>query len=296
VPKTGTASATFDMPAGPGRPIQVAFQAAIKRATADLKGLAKLLGVFAGVAAGYYAFEDKLKLHEPWPAAICGGALLAFVLLFLLPEVREQLKLQRLRMNGIRGRIIDPKYFRIAPYETGDAQQFRRPDAAVTDVCRWIETSSHPVLYLSGQSGVGKSSLINAALVPSMTDAKWIVLTLRPHDSPLKEIAAALLRRSAIWRRPPATPLPLRNLIEQAGERVQRDGKRLLLVIDQFEEALILCGNETKEALSSLLSDLAERPVSGVKMLLSVRAEYLNDLPGLGLRAPAFGSGVRRSR
>jgi hypothetical protein len=291
VPKTGTASATFNIPAASGRPIYAAFQAAIKRATADLKGLATLLGVLAGVVAAYYAFEEKLKLHEPWPAAICGGALLAFVLLFWLPEVREQLKLQRLRINGIRGRIIDPKYFRIAPYETDDAEFFRRPDAAATDVCRWIEASSHSVLYLSGQSGVGKSSLINAALVPSMTARKWIVLTLRPHHSPLNEIAAALMRPSAVWRRPPTTPFRLRDLIEQAGERVQRDGKRLLLVIDQFEEALILCGNETREALSSLLRDLAEQPVSGVKVLLSVRAEYLNDLPVLGLRPPAFGYG-----
>jgi Novel STAND NTPase 1 len=137
---------------------------------------------------------------------------------------------------------------------------------------------------------VGKSSLINAALVPSMTGAKWIVLTLRPHDSPLNEIGAALLQPSAVWRRPPATPLPLRNLIEQAGQRVRRDGKRLLLVIDQFEEALILCDTETREVLASLLSDLAERPVSDVKVLLSVRAEYLNDLPELGLQPPAFGS------
>jgi hypothetical protein len=115
---------------------------------------------------------------------------------------------------------------------------------------------------------------------------------LRPYDSPLDEITTALLRPGAIWRKPPpATAVAVRDLIEQAAERVQRDGKRLLLVIDQFEEALILCGNEMKLALSSLLCDLGERPVSGVKVLLSLRAEYLNDLPGLGLRDPAFGTG-----
>jgi hypothetical protein len=138
---------------------------------------------------------------------------------------------------------------------------------------------------------VGKSSLINAAIVPSMTASKWVVLPMRPHDSPLSEITAALLRPSAIWRKPPAAPSALRNLIEQAAERAQRDGKRMLLVLDQFEEALILCSDETKEALSLLLCDLAERPVTGVKILLSLRAEYLNDLPALGLPFPAFGPG-----
>ena len=124
--ETRTAGATLDT-ADPGRPIQAAFQAAIKRATSDLKGLVTLIGALAGLAVAYYAFQDKLKLHEPWPTAICGGAFLVFFLLFLLPEVREQLKLQRLRVNGIRGRIIDPKYFRLGPYETDDAQSFKRP-------------------------------------------------------------------------------------------------------------------------------------------------------------------------
>jgi hypothetical protein len=286
-----TASGTIDMPTDPGRPIQAAFQAAIKHATSDLKGLVTVLGAMAALAVAYYAFEDKLKLREPWPAAICGGFFLVFILLFVLPELRDQMKLKRLRTEGIHGRLVNPSYFRLAAYETDEAQGFSRPDGAVADVCRWIEASSQSILYLSGQSGVGKSSLINAAIVPSMTATKWIVLPLRPHDSPLNEITAALLRPSAIWRRPPSEPFPLRSLIEQAADRAQRDGKRILLVIDQFQEILILSGNEMKKALSALLCDLAERPVSGVKVLLSLRAEYLNDLPELGLQPPASGPG-----
>jgi hypothetical protein len=135
VAESGTTSTTSDVPADPGRPIQAAFRAAFKHATSDLKALTTLLLTLAGVTIAYYTLEDKLKLHGPWPAALCGMALLAFVLLFLLPEVRDQLKLQRLRINGIHGRIIDPKYFRVAPYETDDAQGFTRPDAAA-DVCK----------------------------------------------------------------------------------------------------------------------------------------------------------------
>jgi hypothetical protein len=245
----------------------------------------------AALSVAYYAFQEKVKLPEPWPAIICGVFFLIFVLAFLLPELQDQSRLRYLRNAGIRGQLVEPKYFRLTAFETDEAQSFHRADSAADDIRRWIEASSQSILYLSGQSGVGKSSLINAATIPYMTATKWVVASLRPHDSPLEEITAALLRPSVVWRNPPTVSLDSRHLIEQAAERVRRDGKRLLLVIDQFEEGLILSGGEIKAAFLSLLRDLSARPVPGIKILLSLRAEYLNDLPELGLSPPAFGPG-----
>ena len=177
---------TTSVSADLGHPIQAALEAAIKPAISNVKGLASLLFALGGLALAYYVFEDKVKLHEPWPVAICGGFVLIFILLFFLPELHDQLKLQRLRIAGIHGQPVSPSYFRLTAYETDEADSFGRADGAAIDVCRWIETSPQPILYLCGQSGVGKSSLINAAIVPSMTAAKWIVLPLRSHNSPLR--------------------------------------------------------------------------------------------------------------
>jgi Novel STAND NTPase 1 len=279
------------LPTDSGRPVQAAFQAAIKHATSNIKGLAQLLVILTTLALAYYAFQEKLKLQQPWPIIICTGFLVIFALLFFIPELRDQMRLKKLRNTGIDGQLENPRYFRLVAFETDETDSFSRTDGATADVCKWIEGSSQPLIYLSGQSGVGKSSLINAAIIPLMTARKWLVLPLRAHDSPLEEITAALLRPSAVWQKPPTAPSALRDLIEQAVDRVRRDGKRLLLVIDQFEEVFILCGDETKRALSSLLCDLAVRPVPGMKIVLSVRAEYLNDLPELELPSPAFGPG-----
>jgi hypothetical protein len=59
--------------------------------------------------------------------------------------------------------------FRLIAFETDEAASFHRSDSSADDACRWIEASSQPVIYLSGQSGVGKSSLVNAAIAPSPT-------------------------------------------------------------------------------------------------------------------------------
>jgi hypothetical protein len=281
----------IELPTDLSRPFRAAWKAALTRATSDLKELVLLLGAMAALPVAYYAFQEKVKLPEPWPAIICGVFFLIFVLMFLLPAIQDQMRFQYLRNAGIRGHLVDPKYFRLTPFETNEAKSFHRADSAADDICRWIEASSQPILYLSGQSGVGKSSLINAAIVPYMTATKWVVASLRPYDSPSEEIAGALLRPSVVWRNPPTAPLASRHVIEQAAERVRRDGKRLLLVIDQFEEGLILSGGEIKAAFLALLCDLTARPVLGIKVLLSLRAEYLNDLPELGLPPPAYGPG-----
>jgi hypothetical protein len=66
--RKGTVSATTNIPVDPGRPIQAAFQAAIKRATFNLKGLATLLAALGGLAVTFHVFEDNIQLHEPWLA------------------------------------------------------------------------------------------------------------------------------------------------------------------------------------------------------------------------------------
>lgn len=228
-----------------------------------------------------------LKAHEPWPVVTSGLCLFGFMLFYLVPRLVDQYKLHRY----IGGELVGPGYFRLVPYEAYQAGSFSRPDGAAADVRRWIEAAQAPVIYLYGQSGVGKTSLINAAVVPGLTGAGWVVVAVRPQDVPLDAARAALLRPSAIWQTPRDGGGPLRDLVERAAARVTKDGKRLLLAIDPFEEALVLCSEDGKAALAAWLRDMAERPVAGLKLLLSLRAEYVGDLPDLGLPHHACGFG-----
>jgi hypothetical protein len=254
-----------------------------------LKGFVTLLVVLTSLVVAYYKFEAKLNLPPLWAALLCLGALVAFILIFFLPEFLDQLKLERMRVEGIHGRLKDPTYFRLTPYEAGES--FKRFDAAVEAANKWISNSSLPIHYLTGQSGAGKSSLINAAITPALEKSGWVVVTLRPHDDPLGAISKALLRPNTIWERPPAAPANLRELVERAAERVRKAEKRLLLVIDQFEETLILSADAVKAGLRPFLLGLVEKPVAGLTVLLSLRSEYVKDLEEIGLPPRADGQG-----
>jgi hypothetical protein len=155
---------------------------------------------------------------------------------------------------------------------------------------KWIVDSNIPLLYLSGQSGVGKSSLLNAAIVPALASSGWVVVSVRPNDDPFGAISAGLLKPNVVWQKPPSGKVgDLRDLLERAADRTQKQEKRLLLVVDQFEEALILCNDTVKAHLAHLFANLLQRPIDGVVVILALRTEYLADLADLGLPAPNYG-------
>ena len=71
-----------------------------------------------------------------------------------------------------------------------------------------------------------------------------------------------------------------RELIEVATHRCH---DRLLIVLDQFEEFLILGTPERQRAFATMLADLNKRPIEGLKILLVVRSDYQTALEEVGL-------------
>ncbi len=57
----------------------------------------------------------------------------------------------------------------------------------------------------------------------------------------------------------------------------------LLLVLDQFEEFVILAASERQKAFAAFLTDLRARPVRGLKLLLVLRSDYTTAIDELGL-------------
>jgi hypothetical protein len=97
--------------------------------------------------------------------------------------------------------------------------------------------------YLSGASGVGKSSLLSAAVLPQLHDAGWTVVETRLFGDPAERLRKAALEDERIFKRKPtnANELSLRELLKIAAEATAKThATPLLLVIDQFEEFLIL--------------------------------------------------------
>lgn len=272
-------------------PWHVALKSALALASNSVKEITALIGLIAALTAAFYFYRDSLKLPGYWPELIIITTIALFIALFFLPSLRVEVRKYKLAQLGVHGALEGPEYFRLTAYEKDDAAFFKRPDGAAEALCAWVEATTRPLLYLTGQSGVGKSSLINAKLLPALASKDWVALNLRPHDSPLEQLQSALLLPGAIWSKPGKPPSDLYSLLCSAADRVRRDGKRLLIIIDQFEEALILCSTEQKNGVGLFLKRLNDDPLPGLVLVLSLRADYLNDLPAFGLPFAHFGPG-----
>ncbi|MFI5940829.1 AAA family ATPase [Streptomyces uncialis] len=147
-------------------------------------------------------------------------------------------------------------------------------------------------LFVVSPSGAGKSSLLRAGLLASVSDgrlpvtgsADWPQLLLTPTDRPVD----TLLRRLApLTGRIPSdgtvpTPARLRQALREAlpqhsagGDRV----RRLLLVVDQLEELFTLCADEDERtAFLDLLTALSERDTDGrdplAVVVFGLRADF----------------------
>lgn len=150
-------------------------------------------------------------------------------------------------------------------------------------------------LALIGSSGSGKSSLIKAGLIPSLENARqvkedWKVIVFRPGGNPVKSLIAALkvnLRREDLsWEN--------RDL-EKAEKWLLSDpkaifelldvlkGRKILLVIDQFEEIFRFEFSDTlsREKLQSpafinLLLTLINQRELPIHVVITMRSDYLD--------------------
>lgn|GEM_PF-1815907 len=148
-----------------------------------------------------------------------------------------------------------------------------------------------PVTVVLGASGVGKSSLVQAGLVPALGQ-DWVSVTARPGTDPWNRVAAALLRaEDAIAGTNGGVT---RARLDDAVARLQRDGllswgtladsqeKKLLLVVDQFEEVL------SRPPIDDRLLDVLVPAGTGgaVRVVLTLRTDFLGELQQVPTMGP----------
>jgi hypothetical protein len=142
-----------------------------------------------------------------------------------------------------------------------------------------------PLLAVIGPSGVGKSSFVHAGLVPAVRAAggNWQVRVLRPGRVPLHRLVAVV--EDALGTEQPDLLQQLSEAPGQFGEKL-RDAaaarnQNILVVVDQLEELFTLCDSDDirKLFLSALLA-AADDPSSPVRVVLSMRADFLDRLAG----------------
>jgi formylglycine-generating enzyme required for sulfatase activity len=159
----------------------------------------------------------------------------------------------------------------LEPFTEADAQDFHGRDADTDAAVERLRTRG--LVPIIGPSGVGKSSFIAAGLVPRLKEAgPQVVISLRPGRKPWVGLTNALAtaggdRELLAGREPGSLLRALRQLaaVKQA---------RVLLAIDQFEEAVTLAEPDEAKALLDALAvvPMADEPC---RIVLTLRSDFL---------------------
>jgi Leucine-rich repeat (LRR) protein len=202
----------------------------------------------------------------PWSGIALIAAFPILALVFsTIPSVIDQRRIKR--RSEIKVDVGARPYFTLRPRDTEEG--FERADQAHESVLRWIRNSKAPVLYLTGVSGSGKSSLLTAWVIPKLRSDGHVVITVRGYEQFFDRIKEKVLEPNLIWAQPSVKNADLTNLLERACQRL--GDRRLIVTVDQFEEFLILKNDEQQKACQQFLSGIH---IDGLTFLLVYRPEY----------------------
>jgi hypothetical protein len=250
---------------------------------------AALLALFVLVLGFAGTFDVGLErflgfpLEPPWlkytvliglPVLIVGAQILA--------EWQAERKRKQAQALAVKIDAVPEGYFRIGPYldTAEDRAKFDRADRIHEKVLAWIKRAEATPLYLTGDSGSGKSSVLSAYALPELRAAGWTVIEARAWQDPEAALGEAIkkLAEAKKWR--PGEAKTLRGLLEALAKRAD---EKVLLVLDQFEEFFILAGSERQKAFTTVIDDLRSKPIKGLKLLLVLRSDYKTAIDELGL-------------
>lgn len=254
-------AAQFYAAVGQGLPLRRAWDEAIANVKASGDGTMRGFGRGSIVLDRFPWELFQRKGAETAPAWNLPDANQNPLALIPLPE-----KYQHMPLPNEPFRFLDR-------YKKEDAAIFFGRGHAIRDLYdRLTNSTGSPLVLLSGQSGVGKSSLLDAGLLPRL-DAKNNVAYVR-RDTELGLVGTLL---QALRCPADGDPTAAWQQIEQ------NEGKPLILILDQAEEAFTRDhGGRLQEVenlakcVKQIFGNTAQKPTG--KLLVGFRKEYEGEI------------------
>ncbi len=290
-----------------------ALRTGLKLGGLTVLDLRNLLLAIGGLVVSVVALEWASRTYTGafWIVVVLAGLCLANVLLNTIILFRRRRREAALREWAVQPLpSFEADYFRVGPYtgSAADCKRYRRPDGADADILEWVRKASEPILYLSGLSGAGKSSLLNAALLPALAAGDpqtgivpCHIISIPEQDAPIAFLREALLAPGAIWKNPTEDrqQAPIAEVLADACAQLARNGRRLLILCDQFEVVLIRHdrGAAETQPFAGLLQAIAagrRKVFPGLTVLLTFRSDYDDLLKTLHLPRWVEGKNGRR--
>ncbi|WP_280393652.1 caspase, EACC1-associated type [Nocardia brasiliensis] len=164
-------------------------------------------------------------------------------------------------------------YRGLTAYEKADSTRFFGREATVAALARAIAARASDFVVLTGPSGVGKSSVLGAGLLPLLTQGhvlagseNWRQVTLTPGTDPLDAL------RTEIAKALQVSPESIGNLFADSTQLSERcTAAPMALVVDQFEDLFAHHPNIAAEYIATLSMLAAAARLT----VICVRSDFL---------------------
>lgn len=188
---------------------------------------------------------------------------------------------------GVRPSALDgPNPYRgLFAFAETDTEVFFGREQVIAELL--ADLDAHPFLAVVGPSGSGKSSVVRAGLLPQLRRSGALVATMLPGSRPLAELGVALSRVASsevpdlyelLAVAPSTFGAAVRGVLPGPADR-------LVLVIDQFEEAFTESQADERDAMLAALAIALEDEDPWLTVIVTIRADVL----GRVLEHAAFG-------
>jgi hypothetical protein len=181
------------------------------------------------------------------------------------------------------GDVGERPYRGLEPFGEEDSRYFFGRTAQVQRLVEDLRRSRF--LAVIGQSGIGKSSLVRAGLLPQLragalpNSASWQIVTIRPGAHPLAALASRLvsLHGAGIQDKVDQLVADERTLALSAALAVADEpaGSKLFLLVDQFEEMFTLCTDASeRSAFVRNILYATTVPHGSTVVVITMRADF----------------------
>ena len=181
--------------------------------------------------------------------------------------------------NDLQNRLAEKSeshtpYRGLLEYRLADAKYFFGRDEAKIEIARLVSRSAFSVLH--AESGAGKTSLLQAGIMPAILASKHLPIYVRSYD----KNPADVIKRTLVADSEFAAGLMKERLADFLRRVTSILGPKttLILILDQFEEFFTRVQEQDRKSFIDDLSECINNPSLNIRWMFCLRKEYFSDL------------------
>ena len=187
--------------------------------------------------------------------------------------VTEALAAYRREQVAEQNKVSENPYPGLLAYRLQDASHFFGRKQTVTELTAELEWKQ--IIWLHGRSGTGKSSLIQAGLMPALLEKDAFPILVRSFD----ELPTTALKKTLLQRRWSGNSVlsteSLLRFLSRLDDALK--GQQIYIFFDQFEEFFIRLPESKQEEFARELADCLADASLPAHFIFSLRSDYFGE-------------------